>query len=291
MQQLLMRVQQQQAATPSSGHTASAGGNNSEFTERAASLMGQLPPLFDVEEVISSRVNPYEDAMDAALLQELARYNALITVMRKSLQIVQDAADGVIECTPEVEEMYQCLRQNRVPQAVAAASYPMSFGLAAWMANLRRRVDFMALWLRGKPPHPFWLPGCFSPRSVCKAMLQQYARRQSLKIDSVGFTFYVLENEEGTASADASASDQENGSGSTRGFAHDVSGLFLHGASWSAEEKVRIFLENQAYHERSVLQIFKKHLLSVTLEPQVEHFHGDVIRANVPVMDFSLGTY
>ncbi|CDI74192.1 hypothetical protein EPH_0001780 [Eimeria praecox] len=89
MQHLLMRVQQQQVATPSSGSTASAGGSSSELTERAVSLMAQLPPLFNVEEVIASRVNPYENAMDAALIQELARYNALITITQKSLQVVQ----------------------------------------------------------------------------------------------------------------------------------------------------------------------------------------------------------
>lgn len=89
MQHLLMRVQQQQVSRPSSGPTAPAGGNSNEFTERAASLMAQLPPLFNVEEVLSSMVNPYENALDAALLQELARYNALISITRKCLQLVQ----------------------------------------------------------------------------------------------------------------------------------------------------------------------------------------------------------
>lgn len=138
--------------------------------------------------------------------------------------------------------MYQCLRQNRLPQAVVAASYPMAFGLAAWMTNLRRRVDFMALWLRGQPPQPFWLPGCFSPRSVCTAMLQQYARRQCLKIDSVGFTFHVLDDDEDDGTPQLSSNTQQSGSEPAPGFAHDISGLFLHGASWSPEEKVRIFL-------------------------------------------------
>lgn len=173
----------------------------------------------------------------------------------------QDAAEGVIEYTAEVEEMYQCLRQNRVPQAVVAASYPMAFGLAAWMANLRRRVDFMAMWLRGQPPQPFWLPGCFSPRSVCTAMLQQYARRQSLKIDSVGFTFCVLDDEEDAAASNAPANEQQKGGESAPNFAHDVSGLFLHGASWSPEEKVRVLLNSGACVKRLCTSLCSANIL------------------------------
>lgn len=120
----------------------------------------------------------------------------------------------------------------------------MGFGLAAWMANLKRRVDFMKLWLLGQPPQPFWLPGCFSPRSVCTAMLQHFARRNNLKIDAVGFNFHVIDEGDDTLNEDSSA-QKRRGEGLSTGFAHDVSGLFLHGASWSLEEKVRMLCEIQ----------------------------------------------
>ena len=90
-------------------------------------------------------------------------------------------------------------------------------------------MEFIDQWLRRGPPQPFWLAGCFSARSVCTAMLQQFARHNGHKIDAVGFSFTVL-TESGYETCEELAP----------ALAFDVSGLFLHGASWSPEDTVRL---------------------------------------------------
>ncbi|KAL8445099.1 hypothetical protein Emag_005206 [Eimeria magna] len=240
MQQLLMQVhQQQEAALDSEARTA--GASSTSGREAASTVLAQMPPLFNLKEASASRPHSYENAMDTVLLQELARYNALISLTVEILKIPIDAAEGLIEYTPQVEELNQCLRRNRLPQAVAAASYPMAFSLSAWLANLKKRVDFMRLWMREGPPHPFWLPGCFSARGVCTAMLQTFARHERLKINAVAFSFFVLPEEKSdTGSVSSQDEQQRHETQVPPPFAHDVSGLFLHGAAWSPEDMALI---------------------------------------------------
>lgn len=172
---------------------------------------------------------------------------------------LQDAAEGLREYTTEVEGVYHSLKHNRVPQVVAAASYPMGFGLFSWLNNLKRRVEFMSLWLHEGPPHPFWLPGCFSARAVCKAMLQQFARQTGLRVDAVGFAFTVLPPVEKEIDSDAFQERQYGEEPSRPPFAHDVSGLFLHGASWSPEDMVRLLHPHSSDGTLYVLSL-RKHV-------------------------------
>ncbi|KAL8430370.1 hypothetical protein Efla_001135 [Eimeria flavescens] len=241
MQQLLMRVQQQQGAALYQEATMAAANNIRDIHECAKTLLAQVPPQLDLDAASSARPHAYENAMDTVLLQELARYNSLISLTSKLLKSSLDAATGLMEYSTHVEELNQCLRHNRVPQAIVAASYPMAFGLSSWLANLKRRVDFMRRWLKEGPPHPFWLPGCFNVRAVCTAMLQAFARCKGVALDTISFEFHVLSNEH--SGTDLCASQEEHRGHETPPpppFAHDVSGLFLHGASWSSEDAALI---------------------------------------------------
>ncbi|KAL8274807.1 hypothetical protein Esti_001282 [Eimeria stiedai] len=241
MQQLLTRVHQQQGAALEREATKAEASSTFGMGESSSIVLAQMPPLFDIREAAASRPHAYENAMDAVLLQELARYNALISLAVEILKIPIDAAGGLIEYTPQVEELNQCLQQNRVPQVVAAASYPTAFSLSTWLVDLKKRVDFMKLWLREGPPHPFWLPGCFSARSVCTAMLQTFARYKGLKINAVAFSFVVLPEEKSeTGSVSSQGKQQRDETQAPPPFAHDISGLFLHGAAWSSENMALI---------------------------------------------------
>ncbi|KAL8453543.1 hypothetical protein Emed_000820 [Eimeria media] len=217
------RVHQQQGSSLDREARKDAASSTSCMGEAASIVLAQMPPLFDLEEAAASRPHAYENAMDTVLLQELARYNALISLTVEILKIPIDAAAGLIEYTPQVEELNQCLRQNRVPQAVAAASYPMAFSLSGWLANLKKRVEFMTVWMREGPPQPFWLPGCFSARGVCTAMLQTFARHEGLKISDVAFSFFVLpEGKSETGSVSSQDEQQRDETQAPPTFAHDA---------------------------------------------------------------------
>lgn len=89
LQQLLMRVQQQQAVMASAASSSATLSSSGELMERADALLSQLPPLFDLKEAGALRSHVYKNAMEAALLQEAARYNVLISLTKKTLQVLQ----------------------------------------------------------------------------------------------------------------------------------------------------------------------------------------------------------
>lgn len=90
MQQLLMRVQQQETSF-NTAYDNAAGSTSGELMERARAVLAQVPPLFRLKEAVAARPRAYDNALDAVLLQELARYNALITLTNKTLQVLQVA--------------------------------------------------------------------------------------------------------------------------------------------------------------------------------------------------------
>lgn len=86
MQQLLMRVHQLQGASLNAGPNTFPASASGDITERASSIFSQLPPQFDLETALALRPHAYQNAMDTVLMQELARYNALIALMARTLQ-------------------------------------------------------------------------------------------------------------------------------------------------------------------------------------------------------------
>lgn len=102
-------------------------------------------------------------------------------------------------------------------------------------------MEFLRRWIFQGPPRPFWLPGCFCPRAVCTALLQQFARHQGLSIEGVEFHFKVLPEAECERREELERQKDEGSahpSVSDAAFGCDVVGLYLHGASWSEEEEV-----------------------------------------------------
>ncbi|OEH75810.1 hypothetical protein cyc_05031 [Cyclospora cayetanensis] len=89
IQQRLMAIHHKQHASTPFDTTPSGIESSSEVRERASVLLAQLPPIFNLEDAAALRSHSYENAMDTALLQELTRYNALIAITKKTLQIPQ----------------------------------------------------------------------------------------------------------------------------------------------------------------------------------------------------------
>ena len=56
----------------------------------------------------------------------------------------------------------------QVPQQWAQVAYPSLLPLAAWLEDLKARVDFVGAWLRRGQPTSFWLAALFFPQvAVC----------------------------------------------------------------------------------------------------------------------------
>ena len=56
------------------------------------------------------------------------------------------------------------------------------------------RLNMLQSWYEaGTPPSAFWLPGFFFTPSFCTAVLQNYARKINLAIDTIAFDFQMMD--------------------------------------------------------------------------------------------------
>lgn len=85
--------------------------------------------------------------MNVVLVQEVARYNRLLSVVRKSLNAVMLAVQGRVVATAETEATLESLLMNRVPQTWAKRAYPSLKPLASWMNDLAQRTRMLQKWI------------------------------------------------------------------------------------------------------------------------------------------------
>jgi hypothetical protein len=86
------------ASGPGGGGGAGAGADGGAVSKQSAlvlalaqDVLARLPGLFDVEEVQAAYPGAYDQSMNTVLVQEVGRYNNLLTTVRKSLLGLQDA--------------------------------------------------------------------------------------------------------------------------------------------------------------------------------------------------------
>lgn len=60
----------------------------------ATEIMGQLPPVFNMESILKEYPVMYEESMNTVLQQEAERFNKLLNVMKSSLSQMQMAIKG-----------------------------------------------------------------------------------------------------------------------------------------------------------------------------------------------------
>lgn len=81
------------------------------------------------------------------LLQEIERFNKLLTVMRISLDDLQRAIKGEIAMSGELDAMYTSIINGQVPGNWEKKAYPSLKPLASWFRDLLQRVEVINDWL------------------------------------------------------------------------------------------------------------------------------------------------
>ena len=104
------------------GGAGSGGGGGGSSAAEAEARVGalvseclqQLPPAFDVEEVQRRFPVCYEESLNTVLVQEMARFNKLVGVIRESLKAIDLALKGLVVMSSELEAAYRSLGINQV---------------------------------------------------------------------------------------------------------------------------------------------------------------------------------
>ncbi|XP_027011591.1 dynein axonemal heavy chain 1 isoform X2 [Tachysurus fulvidraco] len=202
---------------------ASSGGKAREeiVEEIVTGIMQKIPKPINIQEVLNKYPVMYEESMNTVLIQEVIRYNKLLTVILQSLSDLVKALKGLVVMSSELELMANSLFINAVPEMWQAKAYPSLKPLASWVSNLLQRISFLKQWISGGIPAVFWISGFFFPQAFLTGTLQNYARRNVLSIDSISFDFKVM-----TETAEELTERPEAGC-----FIH---GLYLEGARWDA---------------------------------------------------------
>ena len=94
------------------------GGSSIEtiIKEKTANILKRLPKPFDLDEVIKKLPIIYEESMNTVLQQELIRFNKLLRTVTGSLQSLIKAIDGLVSMSNELDEVFNKIFDNKVPE-------------------------------------------------------------------------------------------------------------------------------------------------------------------------------
>lgn len=186
-------------------------------------MAGRLPAELDTERAHPTTFATTEQGVMGSLGvfvgQEIARFNVLLKVMRRSLDELDRAIQGTVVMSAELEAMMTKVLDDRVPATWESAAYPSLKPLGSWVADLIARVAFLGGWLYEGPPATYWAPAFFFPQGFMTAALQAYARKTRTPIDALRFRTSVRD-----VFGDGIEEPPEDGV--------NVHGVYLQGAKW-----------------------------------------------------------
>lgn len=152
-----------------------------------------LPSNFDVEEAQVKFPIDYNESMNTVLVQEMERFNNLLTEIRRSCLNLHDATLGKIVMTAQLEEISSALTLRKIPTSWMKKSYPSLKSVGAYIQDFIERLSFLRKWHDEGKPQCFWLSGFFFTQAFLTAAMQNYARKYKIPIDTLAFDFNMLD--------------------------------------------------------------------------------------------------
>jgi len=195
------------------------GGGDTEATvdRIAADMLEQLPDNCDVY-TISLAKEDDPSALNTVLLQEIDRYNILLSKVRDSLIGLRKGIKGLVVMSAELDVVFSCLLNGAVPP-VWLKTYPSLKPLGPWMRDLIERIAQLNEWGNGQYPKVYWMGGFTYPTGFLTAVLQTAARKTQIGIDQLTWDFSPLQWME------------KDVPGQPKDGVY-VKGLYLEGAGW-----------------------------------------------------------
>lgn len=161
----------------------------------AHDILSKIPEVIDYE-TTERLIGRDKTPLDVVLLQEIGRYNVLLTKTRDSLEELQRGIMGLVLMSRDLEEIFMCIYEGKVPSLWLTA-YSSLKPLGSWTRDLINRVEHFANWAKTThPPLLFWLAAYTFPTGFLTAVLQTSARLWNVSIDSLSWEFTVFSTDE-----------------------------------------------------------------------------------------------
>jgi len=208
--------------TEGGGSGGGSGDKDDAIATTARDILAKLPAAYDMERAAINYPVLWEQSMNTVLCQELARFNNLTNLMKKSLVDVEKAVRGVVVMSGPLEMLGDALVYGAIPAMWKGKSYPSFKPLAGYVQDLLERLDFLRQWMEDEPPPTYWISAFFFQHAFMTASKQNYSRAETIPIDAIGLQFEMLPN---------------------RSYARPPSlgvyvyGFFFEGAQWDRDNK------------------------------------------------------
>jgi dynein heavy chain len=121
-------------------------------------------------------------------VQEISRYNKLMSTVRKSLMDLDKGINGLVLISEDLELIMKSLYENKVPQQWKFAHYSLK-PLNAWVLDLNKRIEQLRNWVQKGQPEVFWISGFSFPTGFTTALQQQASRKFSVPLDQFSWEF------------------------------------------------------------------------------------------------------
>merc|ERR1711988_1814558 len=96
---------------------------------------------------------------------------------------------GLVVMNADLESLAKAMMNNQLPELWSKGSYPSLKPLASYIAELLERLAFFQSWVDDGPPTIFQMPHFFFVQAFMTGVLQNYARKYTIPIDTVDFDF------------------------------------------------------------------------------------------------------
>jgi len=133
-------------------------------------LLEKLPEVINAEEV-AEKINPQDESnpLKVVLMQEISRYNRVLTFVRNSLQSLDKGIQGFVLISEDLEKVMDSLFDGKVPESWKFAYYSLK-PLNSWIEDLCKRIEQLNNWAYKGQPNVFWISGFTFPTGFTTAL-------------------------------------------------------------------------------------------------------------------------
>lgn len=187
----MMRVQTGKLSSDSSSSKQKVAQNTD--IQLINNIQNQIPAIFDIDAVSLKYPTKFEESLNSLLVQECGRFNVLLECMTSNLAELVKALKGLTIMSSELEEVLQAIQLNKQPELFQRYSYPSLKPLSSYMVDLNMRIKFLQNWIENGKPSIYNISLFFFAQGFLTSVLQNYARKYSVAIDTIGFDFSVTD--------------------------------------------------------------------------------------------------